>query len=64
MNRLAFWRDMQGFEFDDGNAEIVRGFASECMADSGCARAGLVCDAGGKFRVGDGVHGDSDYACE
>ena len=37
---------MQGFEFDDGDAEIGRGSGGEFTADCGCAHTGLACDAG------------------
>ena len=58
VDRLGLWRGMQAFEFDDGDAEIVRGCAGEFTADCGCAYTGLARDAGCKFRVGDGVHRD------
>ena len=64
VDTLAVWRDMQAFEFDDGDAEIFRGSAGEFTADCGCADTGLARDAGGKFRVGDGVHRDGYGACE
>ena len=57
-------RGTQAFEFDDGDAEIGGGSAGEFTADCGCADIGLARDAGGKFRVGDGVHGDGYGACE
>ena len=37
---------MQGFEFDDGDAEIFRGSGGEFAADCGCADIGLARDAG------------------
>ncbi len=47
-----------------GTPRSVAAPRGEFAADCGCAYTGLARDAGGKFRVGDGVHWDGYRACE
>src|SRR5579862_49938 len=63
-DRLARWRGLQAFEFDDWDAEVGGGCGGEFTADCGRSHIGLAGDTRCKFRVGDRVHRDGDCACE